>query len=65
MSVLPPSAQNLLTGKNRGGEGRRVKRIVYSHSRGGHGGDGVRLSYVRRHLNLPLYRWEMIGFRVS
>ena len=29
------------------------------------GGEGVRLSYVRRHLNLPLYRWEMIGFRVS
>jgi hypothetical protein len=40
MSVLLPSAQNLLTGKNRGGEGRRVKRIVDSHSSGGHGGDG-------------------------
>jgi hypothetical protein len=40
MSVLPPSAQNMLTGKNRGGEGRGVEHIVYSHSRGGHGGDG-------------------------
>ena len=41
MSVLPPSPQNLLTGKNRAGEGRRVERIVDSHSSGGHGGDGV------------------------
>src|ERR1700722_2965449 len=47
MSVLPPSAQNMLTGKNRGGEGRGVEHIVYSHSRGGHGGDGVRYPPIR------------------